>query len=48
MSVACQFSGENDMVDLTSGADSILVNTSIGAVSGMTVDWSEEREGVRA
>ena len=34
------------MVDLTSGADSILVNTSIGAVSGMTVDWSEEHEGV--
>ena len=38
--VAGQFSGEEggnriDMVDLTTGADSILVNTSIGAVSGL-------------
>ena len=40
VSVAGQFSGEEggnriDMVDLTTGADSILVNTSIGAVSGL-------------
>ena len=40
MSVAGQFSGQEggnriDMVDLTTGADSILVNMSIGAVSGV-------------
>ena len=40
VSVAGQFSDEEGgnrigMVDLTTGADSILVNTSIGAVSGV-------------
>ena len=47
VSVAGQFSGEEggdriDRVQLSSGAVSPLVNTSIGAVSGMTVDWSDQ------
>ena len=40
MQVVMQIGTRIDVIDLSTGQERVLVNTSIGAISALTVDWS--------